>query len=382
MKSTLTIQEPFRSLSKGDHEQEQQFRDLIKLEIDKNNIAFYEKAIQKLKLRPFYASSVIAVLFFAIHYLVGSYFDVNIFRDFSFMVSFMIGLNLFLVLKATRRLREYVVNLVSLTQIGVEQFKVTFLTILNRTTKNYNLIPYGISFGIINMGFGFLFGHWYHHTALIISLAFQHFVVGFLAGMAAGGIVGVIRLVNQLDQCGELNLNYFHPDKCAGTLLVGKLVFTFATYTLLMGFFIALYIFLSPWSNVSQYPILKFLAYFWMAFPFIVSLIVFAFPIFELHKILFDYKQSKLTTNSIKMLDLVKEFNKPKLTQSEIHSLGIMQEHIKLSDTFLNEMNTWPYDFRYKATYLSIFLSLGMALLGEISTEFLVTLIRNPIFTQ
>lgn len=363
------------------HKDDQSVREQILKEISLNNIAFYERIVKRLNLSPLVASVGLSFVVFAFHYLLALFYHINIFRDFSFLLSFMIGLNLYLILSATKRLREYVVNLVVLTKISIDQFRKTFLTILNKTTKNFSLIPYGIVFGVVNCVFGFLFGHWYLQTPLLVSLAFQHFLVGFLAGMAAGGTVGVINLVNQLDQCGELNLNYFHPDKCAGTLMVGKLVFTFATYVLFMGFFIALYIFLSPWSNPVHYPALKYLIYFWMAFPFIVSLVVFIFPIVELHKILSDYKQSRRVENSNKMLDLVKKFDEPSLRKKEIQTLGILQEHVKLTDAFLNDMNTWPYDLRYKATYLSVFLSLSLALLGEISTEFLVTLLRGSIIS-
>ncbi|MEN8250650.1 MAG: hypothetical protein ABFS32_17080 [Bacteroidota bacterium] len=357
------------------------FQDQIRKEVSVNNIAFYEKIVSRLKLSPFPASVLIAIVTFWPHYFIASYYEVNIFTDFSFMVSMMIGINLYLVLIATKRLRKYVVNLVSLTNISVEEFRETFLPILNKTTKDYNLLPYGIGFGIINTLFGFLFGHWYTEIALSISLATLHFLVGFMAGMAAGGIVGVIRLVNQLDQVSSLTLNYFHPDKCAGTLLVGKIVFTFATYTLIMGFFIASYIFLTPWSNISNYAILEILTYFWIVFPFLVSLAVFAFPIFELHKILADYKRNKLLENSNKMMELVRKFESSDLSHEEIQQFGVLQENAKLSDSYLQTMNTWPYDLRYKATYLSVFLSLSLALIAEISTEFIVNLISKPILT-
>ena len=375
MESDHSIKPIVQSIDPEDHD----FRDQIKKEISLNNIAFYEKIIAQLKLTPFFASALLTLIFLSIHYLLASFYQVNIFTDFSFMVSFMIGLNLYLILIATRRLREYVVNLVSLTKLSVSEFKETFLPLLNKTTKNYNLLPYGISLGIINCMFGFFFGYWYTELVLTISIVFQHFFVGFLAGMAAGGIVGVIRLVNHLDQCGELNLNYFHPDKCAGTLLVGKLVFAFATMTLLMGFFIANYVYLTPWSNLERYPYLNYLLYFWMIFPFLVSLAVFSFPIFELHKILSNYKKIRLLENSNKMINLVNKFEASTLSTQEIQNLGVLQEHVKLAENYLNGMNTWPYDLKYKATYLSVFLSLSLALIAEISTEFLVNLISHPL---
>jgi len=375
MESDHSIKPIIQSIDPEDHD----FRDQIKKEISLNNIAFYEKIIAQLKLTPFFASTLLTLIFLSIHYLLASFYQVNIFTDFSFMVSFMIGLNLYLILIATRRLREYVVNLVSLTKLSVSEFKETFLPILNKTTKNFNLLPYGISLGIINCMFGFSFGYWYTELVLTMSIVFQHFFVGFLAGMAAGGIIGVIRLVNHLDQCGELNLNYFHPDKCAGTLLVGKLVFAFATMTLLMGFFIANYVFLTPWSNLELYPNLNYLIYFWMIFPFLVSLAVFSFPIFELHKILANYKNIRLLENSNKMINLVNKFEASTLSTQEIQNLGVLQEHVKLADNYLNGMNTWPYDLKYKATYLSVFLSLSLALIAEISTEFLVNLISHPL---
>ena len=375
MESDHSIKPIIQSIEPENHD----FRDQIKKEISLNNIAFYEKVIARLKLTPFFASVLLTLIFLSVHYLLASFYQVNIFTDFSFMVSFMIGLNLYLILIATKRLREYVVNLVSLTKLSVSEFKETFLPILNKTTKNFNLLPYGISLGIINCMFGFSFGYWYTELVLTISIVFQHFFVGFLAGMAAGGIIGVIRLVNHLDQCGELNLNYFHPDKCAGTLLVGKLVFAFATMTLLMGFFIANYVFLTPWSNLELYPNLNYLIYFWMIFPFLVSLAVFSFPIFELHKILANYKNIRLLENSNKMINLVNKFEASTLSTQEIQNLGVLQEHVKLADNYLNGMNTWPYDFKYKATYLSVFLSLSLALIAEISTEFLVNLISHPL---
>src|SRR5690606_22674528 len=88
---------------------------------------------------------------------------------------------------------------------------------------------------------------------LTTSIIFQYFLAGFVCGVCFGGIILVTKLIRQLDFKKEIQLDYFYPDKCAGTLIIGKVLFYFALYTIFIGLLIFLYIHKTHWLYEEDY---------------------------------------------------------------------------------------------------------------------------------
>ena len=321
--------------------------------LNQHPIVFYNKWLAKLNLNYILASFLVGLFFFLLHYIVGYINKVNIYTDYSFLVSIMIALNCYLVFAATERLKEFVINLVELTDITMEEYEQKYHALLVEISKS--LPKCGIFFAIINPFIGIIYGHWYSNLYMSISLFIQHSVIGFTCGIALGGIIAVVKLVQKVGAKEKLKLDYYAPDKCAGTLIIGKVLFYFAIYTLIMGIFIAAYINISPWTHRHLNLYVDFTFYLWTALPFVASIAVFVLPVFRLHQILLDFKKNE----QVKVRKMLHHINEKILLlnpdtkdfNNKLQSLKTHYDQIEKIDNLLENLNTWPYNSQYKVTY-------------------------------
>lgn len=68
-----------------------------------------------------------------------------------------------------------------------------------------------IAFGLFNLSFGLWFGLPDGSNIEKISLCWGYFLVGFVCGLPAWGIYGVIDIIAYLSRAGLLNLNTHLP---------------------------------------------------------------------------------------------------------------------------------------------------------------------------
>lgn len=337
-------------------EENVRYKEAIRIEIEQYIIPFYERLQKRSGLSPLIFSLLVALPFLLIHRLLAEFEGVDIVEDFSFFVSFMIGVCLFLLLVATRKIKKFVVNLIELTDIKVEEYSTTFILILNRISSRKLLWP-GLIFGIANPLIGWAFGYWYTNPWLNAWLVVQYALVGTCCGIAFAGIVVVFSLISELGKQERLNLSYFAPDHCSGTLIVGIILFNFAIYTLIMGILIAVYIYFSPWRHPEQHLFTRLLFIAWMTFPFLASVSVFVFPVLKLHRLLKDYKgreherirrQMEWIAEAITRLSPDESNYDKKVAYYRTH-----YDFLKHSDELIGHTNTWPYDIRYGLSYIA-----------------------------
>ncbi|OEJ99835.1 hypothetical protein [Roseivirga misakiensis] len=327
--------------------------------------AFYEKLIYKVPGTTKYAQLLIAsvgltVVSYGIHLCLSLNTVDSIFDDYSFLLSIMHGFCLFVLTYATWRIKRYAVELTDLVSVEYFQNEVyleTSIKFLKRNVGGFGLVPWGLFFAILNLFVGFLFGPYYNTASLILSIHIQHFLIGFLCGMAVGGIYAILVMTHRTSLL-KLRLNFYHPDKCCGTSSIGNLLFTFALITLAMAVLVSSYISLS-WDHNRFVPVKEFVYWFWVAWPYLLSVIVFGFPILKIHSKLKRYKEQehfalrkKLRSVDQKLIDLDYQNEK---AMEEAEKLIAYSEKLKGIDETIDAASSWPYTKGQTGTFFSIF---------------------------
>ena len=110
-----------------------------------------------------------------------------------------------------------------------------YLDRLNRRLSDRNFVLAGTLFGALNMLMGYWFGVPYTAIAGQVSIYLGFFLVGFVCGMAAWGICGVLVTISVIVRQGLLNLDFTAPDRCGGTKFLGEAFVKFSAVTLIMG---------------------------------------------------------------------------------------------------------------------------------------------------
>jgi len=196
----------------------------------------------------------------------------------------------------------------------------------------------GTAFGTLNCLMGYSFGIPYHTPSSKLTIFLGFFIVGFVAGMAAYGLPGVVGLAREIAKANP-PLDYRDLDRCGGTSFLGQALIKFSVLNLVMGVMISIYIVFAPWTHRNLAPV-RILRWAWIAFPYIVSSAHLIGPGGAIHGLLGRYKketQNKLATElkSIKG-ELKASGGKDKELREDLeYNLKLQRE--------LYEMHTWPF---------------------------------------
>lgn len=320
-----------------------------------NDVAFFERFNLKFKLPYFITALVWGLPASIFQIFIANRFNENAFKDFSFLIGLMVTIIMFLMLWAIKRLRIFLVKIYSITNLDVEDYIEYYCKKFITYYNGWKLVPWGVFFGVVNMSLGFMYGIWYTQLELIIFISLQYFYVGFVAGMAVGGVYTIISIIYHLSHEYKLNLNFLASDKCGGTLEIGKILFTFSIGLFIGGLTIGSYIFVSPWTNSENF-LIKMLIYFWISFPFLISIAVFVLPVIKLGSILKAYKENesykinyKLGLIHNQLLELDIKFN-----EKSKNELLFLQDHLDQLLKFgevINKMHILPYNFKLRLAY-------------------------------
>ncbi|KXX71924.1 hypothetical protein [Flammeovirga sp. SJP92] len=343
-------------------------------------LTFYEKFLRYLNWDPLLFSLVFGLILFSLH-LIASVLEEEttkylIIKDMSFFLSAMNSVGAYLVISATKRLRRFLANLIHLTKANNsdlnETYKKDFLG--NRT------LFFAFSFGCINVFFAYLFGVKYLFDKdyyLVSTFFFQIFSIGFIGGITVNATIVIVKLIKKVSFAKTLKLDYLYPDKCAGTLFIGNILFVFAIYFIIIGVMIYFFIGHYEWVNLKSddknlyvYSIMHF----WKVFPFILSGIVFIVPVKKLHVLLKEYKVNELikVRNRLRYLtDFMFSLDtNESSTKDEIEFLDNYYLKLKNIDKEISELNTWPYNFMYSSTFLGIFLPITIGIIQQLIKNF------------
>ena len=328
-------------------------RNNFKQQINEENVPFYEKLVDFLKLPYIFTCALLGILILFIHYFVGQVYRINIFSDFSWMLSGMTAYVLILVIFATKQSRKFVIDLYDVFSIDVSNN--TYRNQLRKTLKNSQLITYGIGFGITNTCLGVFFGIWYDDLMMKLSISVQFFVVGFVNGFAICGIIGVVKLIGQVSKEEDLRLSIMEADKCGGTSRLGNVLVQFSFITLSAGILISLYIYNSSWVNKGWLSVKTFI-YIWMVFPHLAASTVLLMPGLGLHNILKEFKSRQGQIFRIKSRTLEKEMlellnNYDLQSMQKFNQLTVQSDQISYINSQLHSMRVWPLNINFGLGY-------------------------------
>ena len=353
--------------------------------LSENYLTFYERLIKRMNLGIVSSSFLYASILFIIHVSIP-YFDANtsiekVFRDFSIFLSLLNGVGLFLLLSASEKLREFIANLI---QISKDKYKVQseeFLKIYRKNFTTWHNLIYGSTFGIINSILAYIFGIPYllplyedESTLYFLSFILQVFLIGFIGGITINGTIVIVNLIKKISNKDEVQLMYFYPDKCAGTLIIGNILFHLSIHFIIIGLFIFIFLHNFPWTKANQPNsdlVIETLMVFWKIFPFVLSAIIYFIPIRRINQILKEYKlfeqlRIRKRLNYIAELIMVVESDRQD-SQEKIDFLDNHFQKLKSIDSQISEMNTWPYNLQYRSTFLGIFLPVTIGIILELS---------------
>lgn len=288
------------------------------------------------------ASCIPGGIFFVLHYVctVGETFE-NFsihFHVWSWMIGFMIIAAALCLYYATDTLKGIFLHIDSGQNVQQQQY----LPRLNHTLSNTNFILAGLFFGLFNVWMGKVFGVPYESTTAQLSIYTGFFLVGFVCGMAAWGIYGVVVIMKVLTEKKMVQPDFTAPDNCGGTQFLGNAFVKFSAVTLIMGVIISIYILFTWWAH--QESMLPRMAIgMWITFPYILSLVVLAAPAVLVNRVLVKYKLhqekhfSDMLANDRTLLgqkDLDIEIKK---------GVAAKLEWVSKDRATLHHMGTWPF---------------------------------------
>jgi len=289
----------------------------------------------------------------------------GIFADWAWLLSLMITTSLLSLYYATDALRRLFPHMDSRLHEHGEPFsraRQTYYRTLRKRLSDRAFVGAGVFFGIVNCVMGYLFGvptafSWVGRIAIFSAF----FVVGFICGMAALAIYAILETVRDFVRAPHLELDYSAPDGCGGMRFLGEALVKFGSVTLIMGVLIAIYIVNFPWAREGNFLVRGF-RWFWIAWPFALSLIVLLAPSAEISGVLSDYKVARQDELDERLAELRKSASNPSLASSDRAAARKDYEYYSKQRQDVYHMSTWPYGFGSSVKYASVLIANAGAL--------------------
>lgn len=294
--------------------------------------------MDNLKFLPFYerlpgyivgkilVSIVLGLVFLAAHYVS---IRNDIFKDWSWFLSVLISAAMLCLYYATHTLRHIFPEMDMHLRSDSNEI---YMTPLNRILSNRNFILAGLFFGILNCGLGSWFGLPYDKRLAVLTILSGYFLAGFVCGMAVFGIYGASVSISAFSRKVKSSLDFTSPDCCGGTLFLGEALVIFSSVTLIVGVMISVYILKTDWTGSDTWWI-KSLKYFWIAFPYVMSLAALIAPAFSINRALSEYKMEQKVATQERLTEIRNRLNENQLDATERKELreeyGFQTSHRK-----------------------------------------------------
>lgn len=292
-------------------------------------------------------SALLGLAFLTVHYLIiGN----KVFEDWSWFLSALISTTMLCLYYATHTLRIIFPEMDM--RLGVAGDEI-YMNPLKRILSDRNFIRAGLSFGLLNCVFGYLFGLPYVEVHAVLTILCGYFLAGFVCGMAAFGIYGVSVSISAFAKKAKASFDFTSPDRCGGTLFLGDALVVFGSVTLTVGVMISVYILKTDWTGGTKWWIAS-LQCFWIAFPYVMSFIALFAPAVPLNKALREYKMEQEVALRDQLTQIRKHLGEtqPDATQGkDWRERYEFQQGIRKD---LHTMRTWPYDLSTKLNYLVV----------------------------
>ena len=121
-----------------------------------------------------------------------------------------------------------------------DEDRQNYLARINKVLSDRAFLTSAIAFGLFSLSLGLWFGLPDGNNIEKISFCWGYFLVGFVCGLPACGIYGVIDIIAYLSRAGTFEFEYTSPDGCGGVRFLGDAIIKFSTVTLIVGVLISL----------------------------------------------------------------------------------------------------------------------------------------------
>ena len=305
-------------------------------------------------------SALLGIAFLAAHYVsIGN----KVFKDWSWFLSVLLGTAMLCLYYATHTLRTILPEMaVRLRPDGDE----AYMSPLKRVLSDRNFILAGLFFGLLNCGFGYCFGLPYSKGPGLITILSGYLLVGFVCGMAVFGIYGVSVSISAFSRKAKPSFDFTSPDRCGGTVFLGEALIVFGAVTLIVGVMISVYILKVDWTRENTWWITS-LKCFWVAFPYVASLVVLIAPAVPINKALRDYKMEQEVVVQDRLTEIRNRLESNQLEVTERKELREDYEFHTSIRKDLHKMRTWPYGLSANLKYLTVFVANSFASVYSVS---------------
>ena len=227
---------------------------------------------------------------------------------------------------------------------------------VKRTLSDRNFLLAGLFFGLLNCAFGLFFGIPYSETLASATILAGYFLAGFVCGMAVLGIYGVSVSIAAFAPKLKHSFDFTSPDGCGGTQFLGETLVIFSSVTLIVGVMISVYLLKADWTR-NDAGWIGALKYFWIVFPYLMSLTVLIAPAVAINTELREYKLRQEGIIQDKLNRIRERLEKKQLDPTERKELREDYEFQQGVRKDLHGMRTWPYGFGANLTYLGVFVA-------------------------
>jgi hypothetical protein len=210
------------------------------------------------------------------------------------------------------------------------------------------------------------FGLPYSNGPAIISILFGYFLVGFVGGMGVIGIYGVFVAISVFSRELKPSLDFTAPDNCGGTQFIGEALVVFSSVTMIAGVMISIYIVETNWS-VDHTGWVIALRYFWIVFPYVMSLIILITPAIPLHIELRRYKLEQENLLKSRLAAIRRSLEDSQFDRANRKELRDDHEFGQNVRRELHKMRLWPYGISASSKYIIILIANSIATFNTFS---------------
>ena len=359
---------------------------------DPKTFPFYERIVDHFLPGIFgriFFALLLGLAFFAAHYFIGIRVitpPVDWSTDWSWFLALLITTAMLCLYYATYTLRGILPEMALLIKQKDDDASAQdteYKSNLDKSLANRNFILTGLSFGIINSCFGVIFGLPYHHPHVFAkyTVMIGYFLAGFICGMAVWGIYAVSVSITTFIRKSEPPIDFTSPDSCGGISFLGEAIIIFASVTLIVGVMISIYILKTDWSQGNSEWWIVSLKWFWITFPYVISLVALLVPAAPINKRLKDYKMTEEDKLNTRLANIRKELNAkstPPITDDQRETLHKQYNFQEKRRADLHKMLTWPFKLRANLKYLIVFvINLYITLTQATEWEWLAKFIQE-----
>lgn len=195
-----------------------------------------------------------------------------------------------------------------------------------------------------------------------------YFLSGFICGLPAIGIFGVVATFRSFTKNAELKLDYTAPDRCGGLSFFGNTLVIISVLTLLEGIMIATYILHVNWARADNAWV-QLAMWLWIIYPFFLSLLVLIVPAWDLNSMLYRYRRDLEQDLKERCISLRDEIEKPETTDSVQEAKRSKYNYLCSRREEVHNMRTWPFTTGASTSFAGAFLT-NLVLAVELARNF------------